>query len=71
LCQAQSRIGDFVLRSEDFTSQLTTHIGLLKGIPNALYRVWESEEGGKIGHKILSWVETKCGENGIFFRLFC
>ena len=54
-----------------FTSRLTTHIGLLKGTTNALYRVWEPKEGGKISPKKLSWAETKFSENGIFYRLFC
>jgi len=32
---------DFVLQSKIFTFQLTAHIGLLKGTPNAIKSVWE------------------------------
>jgi hypothetical protein len=55
-----------------FTFQLTAHIGLLKGTPNAVKSVWEPKEGGNVksdkSRAGQAQIERREGEN--YYRSF-
>ena len=52
------------------TFQLTAHIGLLKGTPNAIKSVWEPKEGGRANRIKNSELKVMVYPN-IPFSVFC